>query len=82
MKLCFQDEAVDGKRRCPVCHQLRTASDLTPDGQIHRILGGSNKIWCPYSDNKSILESFEKERTQAAWRRANEAKRLKKQQLS
>jgi hypothetical protein len=74
---CFQVEALSGKRPCPVCHQLRTASDKTPDGQIHRVLGRSNKIWCPYADEKSILETFEKEqkeRTQAAWRRGNEAK--------
>ena len=74
-------ESLDGKRRCPVCTQLRTTSDKTTDGQIHRVLGRSNKIWCPYADDKSILETFEKEqkqRTQAAWQRANEAKRLKK----
>ena len=78
-------ESHDGKRRCPVCRQLRTANDKTPDGKIHRVLGRSNKIWCPYADDISLLETFEKEqkeRTQAAWRRANEAKRLKKQQLS
>ena len=43
------------------------------------------KIWCTYADDKSILETFEKEqkeRTQETWRRANEAKRLKKNQLS
>ena len=81
----LQDKSVDGKRRCPVCHQLRTANDKTPDGQIHRVLGRSNKIWCPYTDEQSILEAFEKEqkeRTQAAWRKANEAKRKKKQLLS
>ena len=80
----LQDMALDGKRRCPACSQLRTASDKTPDGQIHRVLGRSNKIWCPYADEKSILETFEKEqkeRMQAAWRRANEAKRLKKKLL-
>ena len=74
-------EVLDGKRRCPVCNQLRTASDKTPDGQIHRVLGRSNKVWCPYADDRTILETFEKEqkeRTQAAWRRANEVKRLKK----
>jgi hypothetical protein len=78
-------ESHDGKRRCPACRQLRTANDKTPDGKIHRVLGRSNKIWCPYADDVSLLETFEKEqkeRTQAAWRRANEAKRLKKQQLS
>ena len=78
-------ESHDGKRRCPVCRQLRTASDKTPDGKIHRVLGRSNKIWCPYADDMSLLETFEKEqkeRTEAAWRRANQAKRLKKQQLS
>ena len=70
----FQEEALRGKRPCPVCRQLRTASDKTPDGQIHRVLGPSNEIWCPYADDKSILDKFEneqKERTQAAWRRAN-----------
>ena len=82
---CLQDVAIDGKRRCPVCYQLRTASDTTPDGLIHRVLGRSNKIWCPYADDKAILEAFEKdqkERQQASWRRANEAKRMKKQQLT
>lgn len=81
----LQEKSVEGKRRCPVCNQLRTASDKTPGGQIHQVLGRSNKIWCPYADDKSILESFEKEqkeRMQASWRRANEAKRLKKQQLA
>ena len=80
----LQQTAVDGKRRCPVCHQLRTNSDKTPDGQIHRVLGRSNRIWCPYADDPEILESFEreqKERKHAAWKRANEVKRLKKQQL-
>ena len=67
-----------------VC-KLQTASDQTPDGQIHHVLGHSNKIWCPYIDDKSFLEAFEKEqkeRTQAAWCGSNEAKRLKKKQLS
>ena len=74
-------ESHDGKCRCPVCRQLRTANDKTPDGKIHRVLGRSNKIWCPYADDVSLLDTFEKEkkkRTQAAWRRANEAKRFKK----
>ena len=64
-----------------MCHQLWTTNDRTHDGQIHRVLGRSNKIWCPYADSKDILDAFEaeqKERTLAAWRRANEAKRLKK----
>jgi hypothetical protein len=77
-------QVLDGKRRCPVCFQLRTASDTTPNGQIHRVLGRSNRIWCPYSDDPSILENFEKEqkeRQQASWRRANVTKRLKKRQL-
>ena len=76
-------ESHDGKRRCPVCRQL--PNDKTPDGKIHRVLGRSNKIWCPYADDISLLETFEKEqkeRTQAAWRRANEAKRLKISQHS
>ena len=83
LELGVLEESHDGKRRCPVCRQLRTANDKTPDGRIHRVLGRSNKIWCPYGDAISILETFEKEqkeRTQAAWRRANEAKRSKKQQ--
>ena len=66
-----------------MCIQLRTASDKTPDGLVHCILGRSNKLWCPYADLKSELEEFkkeQKERTQASWRRANENKRLKKQQ--
>ena len=69
-------ESHDGKRRCPVCRQLCTANDKMPDGKIHRVLGRSNKIWCPYADDISLLETFEnkqKERTQAAWRRVNEA---------
>ncbi len=74
------EESHDGKCRCPVCRQLRTEKDKTPDGRIHRVLGRSNKIWCPYSDDVSILETFEKEQKERAWRRANEAKRLKKQQ--
>ena len=79
----FQEKALEGKRRCPVCHQPRTANDKTPDDQVHRVLGRSNKIWCPYADDKDILETFEreqKERTLAAWRRANETKRQKKMQ--
>ena len=78
---CFQEKDLEGKRPCPVCHQLRTANDRTPDGEIHRVLGRSNKTWCLYADDKAILEDFEKEqkeRTQAAWRRANETKRFKK----
>ena len=78
----LQDSS-DGKRRCPVCDQFRTVSDKTPEGLIHRVLGRSNKIWCPYADDRSILEAFEKEqkeRMQAAWRKAGEAKRLKKAQ--
>ena len=67
---CLQEKAPDGKRCSPVCHQLRTASDRTPDGQIHHVLGRSNKIWCPYADDKAILEALEKEqkeRMQVAW---------------
>ena len=74
-----------GKRRCPVCDQYRTASDRTPNGEIHRVLGRSNQVWCPYADDKSILDKFEeeqKERKQASWRKANEAKRLKKQSMA
>ena len=62
-------QVLNGKRRCPVCFQLRTANDTTPDGSIHRVLDRSNRIWCPYADNRSILEDFEreqKERQQAA----------------
>ena len=83
--LMFQEMVADGKRHCTACHQLRTASDKTSDSQIHRVLGQSNKVWCPYTDDRSTLEAFEKEqkeRMQAAWRRANEVKRLKKKQLS
>lgn len=79
----LQEKDLEGKRPCPVCNQLRTAKDKTPDGQIHRVLGRSNKVWCPYADDPAILEAFEKEqkeRIQAAWRRANQAKREKKQQ--
>ena len=83
--ISFLFQSLGGKRPCPVCKQPRTVNDKTPDGQIHRTLGRSNKIWCPYSDDSSVLEAFEKdqkERTRAAWRRANEAKKLKKQQKS
>ena len=48
--------------RCPVCHQLRTSSDKTPGSQIHCVLGWSNKIWCPYADDKLILEPSKKNR--------------------
>ena len=57
----LQQATIDGKRCCPICHQLLTASDKTPDGQIHRVMGRSNRIWCPYADNPAILESFERE---------------------
>ena len=66
---------------CPICDQLKTAKDNTPDGLVHRILGRSNHIWCPYADEKSKLEEFEKEqreRTLVSWRKANEAKKMKK----
>lgn len=73
-----------GKRPCPVCRQLRAASDKTPDGLIHRVLGRSNAIWCPYADDPALLADFDsqkKARMQANWRRANEAKRQKKNNL-
>ena len=54
-------EVADGKRRCPACNQLRTARDRAPDGQIHQVLGQSNKFWCPYIDYLGILQAFEKE---------------------
>ena len=38
-------KALEGKR--PVCGQLRTSQDKTPDGQIHCVLGRSTAIWCP-----------------------------------
>ena len=82
--LIFQEKDLEGKRPCPVCNQLRTAKDKTPDGQIHGVLGCSNKVWCPYADDLGILEVFEKEqkeRMQAAWRRANLVKREKKQHV-
>jgi len=44
----FQDQILQGQRPCPVRDQLRTAKDETPDGLIHRVLGQSNRIWCPY----------------------------------
>ena len=81
----YWDQAADGKHRCPVCLQLRKESDLTPDGQIHCVLGRLNKIWCTYTKDKIILETFEteqKELMQVAWLRVNEAKWLKKQQRS
>ena len=81
----FSFQSLAGKRLCAVCNQPRTADDKTPDGQIHRFLGKTNKTWCPYGDDISILQAFEKnqlERKRATWRRANEAKKLKKQQKS
>ena len=77
----FSFQSLAGKRLCAVCNQPRTADDKTPDGQIHRFLGKTNKTWCPYGDDISILQAFEKdqlERKRATWRRANEAKKLKK----
>ncbi len=71
-----------GKRPCHICGQFRTSKDVTPDGEVHRVLGRSNKIWCPYADDKEVLLQFEKEkkdRTLATWRKANEAKRMKRQ---
>ena len=68
------------KRCCPVCHQLRKATDKTLKGEIHHVLGRSNKIWCPYADERCILDEFQKdqkERTKASWQRAN-AKKEKK----
>lgn len=41
---------IEGKRPCPVCRQLRTAENKTPDDQIHRVLGRTNAIWCPYAN--------------------------------
>ena len=77
----FQEGEGEGKRHCPVCHQLRTASDKTPEGEIHRVLGRSNKLWCPYADERSILDNFQKdqkERTKASWQQANAKKKEKK----
>ena len=57
----------------------------TPTEAVHKALGCSNKIWCPYADDVKILEEFQqeqKERTLAPWRRANEAKRLRKLQAN
>ena len=59
--LSFKEGAKEGKCRCPVCQQLQTAEDKTPNGEIHRVLGRSNKMWCPYADDKAILEEYEKE---------------------
>ena len=80
----LQEGSAEGNHHCPVCGQLRTANDKTPDGHIHWVMGHSNKVWCPYVDEKSILDAFEKEhkeKTQVAWRRTNESKKLKKRQL-
>ena len=85
ISLSFQDKDAGAKRRCPVCRQLRTASDTTPDGLIHRVLGRSNAVWCPYADSPSLLEEFDtakKAKQQANWRKANQAKKLRKQQAS
>ena len=75
-------KSLQGKRPCPVCHQFRTSDDKTPDGKIHRVLGRSNAIWCPYADDHSILEAFEKEQKErklASWRRASEKKKIKRE---
>ena len=72
-----------GKRLCPVCHQLRMASDRTPDGLIHRVVGRSNAIWCPYADDPALLTDFDSQKKahmQANWRRVNDVKRQKKHQ--
>ena len=77
----FQEGEGEGKCRCPVCHQLRTATDKTPEWEIHRVLGRSNKLWYPYADEQSILDTFQKdqkERTKASWQRANAKKKEKK----
>jgi hypothetical protein len=50
------------------------ANDKTPDGQIHHVLGRSNKIWCPYADDRSILEAFEKEQRECRWHGDEEMK--------
>ena len=55
--LCFQDTD-KGKRRCPVCHQLKAATAITPEGKCHRVLGRSNRVWCPYGDDQDILDKF------------------------
>ena len=79
----MQEKALEGKRPCPGCKQLRTASDKMPDGQI-RVLGQSKKIWCPYADDKSIwklLTSSKREDNNGIMEAGNIAKKIKKQQL-
>ena len=60
--LLIQDKDVGGKCHCPVCHQLRTASDKTasdkiPDGKIHWLLRRSNAVWCPYASNPGVFST-------------------------
>ena len=79
--LFLKEGAKKGERCCPVCQQLQTTEDKTPNGETHRVFDHSNKMWCPYADDKAILEEYEKEqkeKTQVSWRRASEVKKLKK----
>ena len=79
----ISEKAKEGKRPCPVCGQLRMADDKTPDGLIHRVLGRSNNLWCPYADDPSVLQEYEKqlkEHTRANWKKAAANKKIKKQQ--
>ena len=58
------------------------ADDKTPDGLIHRVLGRSNNLQCPYADDPSVLQEYEKqlkERTQANWKKVAANKKIKKQ---
>ena len=70
----FSFQSLAGKRTCPACNQPRTADDKTPDGQIHRFLGKTNKTRCPYGDDISIRQAFKKdqlERKRATWRKTH-----------
>ena len=79
----ISEKVKEGKQPCPVCGQLRMADDKTPDGLIHRVLGRSNNLWCPYADDPSVLQEYEKqlkERTRANRKKAAANKKIKKQQ--
>ena len=57
------------------------ATDKTPEGEIHHVLGRSSKLWCPYADEWFIMDEFQKdqkERTKASWQQANAIKKEKK----
>ena len=54
------------------------ATDKTPEGEIHHVLGRSSKLWCPYADEWFIMDEFHKDQTKASWQQANAIKKEKK----